>query len=147
MPSFSAHAANCGMKDLTIGWGAERQNPSEIIKWMCEQWSTRTYVAGKFPPKKFSRIGAAQVVFSQACPRSTKIGYGENLALYIEAQKLGHVARSEPRLNPVHGPSIITAYIWTPSEKNLKKWYEKLTKPKVTVTRKPRQKKEVEVEA
>lgn len=50
--------------------------------------------------------------------------YGNKLAKYITEHKLGGVKATRQRRNP-NTTNMIKVWVWTPNERNLKKWYNK----------------------
>jgi hypothetical protein len=72
--------------------------------------------AGRFPEK----FEAAYFIFSQAGKENP---YGEELAKLIKKLKLGRVYSTGWKTNPNSG-NPVKVWIWTPSYKAFKKWYQ-----------------------
>jgi hypothetical protein len=64
---------------------------------------------------------ACHFIFSQAYKHSP---YGEELAKLIKKLKLGRLTSSGWKINPNSG-NPVKVWIWTPSYRRLREWYEK----------------------
>jgi len=93
--------------------------PDHVIYQVCEQkWSDWDDDRGQAfliftdttSSMKNSRLGSASY-------------RGEKLAKFIIKHKLGTVISPNQRKNPNSG-NMIKAWIWTPNEKNLRKWFK-----------------------
>lgn len=51
-------------------------------------------------------------------------GYGSDLCAYIIKHKLGYVVKTRPKINP-NSENRIVAYLWSPDEPALKRWWKK----------------------
>lgn len=66
----------------------------------------------------------SHLIFTQASGTKRLSGYGYNLAKYIIANGLGHVAASEPGENPNSG-NYVTVFVWTLNERGIRRWAKK----------------------
>ena len=58
---------------------------------------------------------------------TVKRGFDKKLVDYIRLNKLGVVIGTKPKKNPNSG-NRIRAWLWSPNEKNLNKWFKSLLK-------------------
>lgn len=121
-PSIYFHPANCGMRDLVIGYGS--REPKDVLLEISKYCVSPRYVSMKIV-SSWAPIGS-HIIFSQACSKTAKppAAYGEHLANYIASNHLGVVHQSSSVLNTDHGPNYITAFIWTPDWEAFEAWWK-----------------------
>jgi len=52
--------------------------------------------------------------------------YGPNFEAYIRKYRLGTVMRSPSRINKNNGIHTVVVWVWTPNERALERWYNKV---------------------
>lgn len=97
--------------------------PQEVLRHVCE---------AKYPDREWcdddEPIGDEQafIVFTDNVSEDKyPDDGGENLAKYIKKNKLGSFIVTRARRNP-NTDHMVKVWVWTPNERNLKKWYKNI---------------------
>ena len=120
---------NCCALSEIAGLESYSGDPEQFVRDFCEELSFPSY-----SPGGFKRVGTqlgepgAHYVFTALVrgEDSYRGTYGNNLADYIKKHKLGVVVQSPIMLNRQnYDDHYVRAWIWSPSPKGLKRWWNK----------------------
>lgn len=112
--------ACCGVSVLNgINHG---DNPLGIVEFLANEYRcgrTRAH----FLINEVAEGGAYDLTRGGKYPeKENREGRMDEVAKFIRENDLGTLVHTRPVYNPVHGPSLIRSWIWTPHEANLKEY-------------------------